>query len=349
MCIWRVQHNRQASVRIWRTQHNRQACAFDVHNTTVNRAHLTYTTQQTSVRIWRTQHNSQPSVHIWRTQHNGQPCAFGVHNTTDNRAHLAYTINTTASQACAFGVHNTTVNRAHLMYTTQRSTVRIWRTQHNRSTVRIWRTQHNSQPCIFGVHNTTQWSSVRIWCTQHNSQTCAFGVHDTTDKQACEFGAHNTTVKPAHLAHTTQQSNVRIWRPQHNKQTCAFGAHNTTNKRAHLTLTKQQQTNARKYFTKNTTNAVQKTHQIVKKTTPITGVEGCTKSVTSLTTNSYFFILLRCVIVQKQAVEVEQRLFVILGLFKVHNCWKTAILHLHLFKKQNIEKSKKNIDWRPYI
>ena len=52
----------------------------------------------------------------------------------------------------------------------------------------------------------------------------------------------------------------------------------------------------------------------------------------------YFLILLRCVIVQKQAVEVDQRLFVMLGLFKARNCWKTAILHLHLFKNQNIKQ-----------
>ena len=51
-----------------------------------------------------------------------------------------------------------------------------------------------------------------------------------------------------------------------------------------------------------------------------------TKSVNSLATNSYFLILLRCVTVQKQAVEVDQRLFVILRLFKVHNSWNTAIL-----------------------
>ena len=67
-----------------------------------------------------------------------------------------------------------------------------------------------------------------------------------------------------------------------------------------------------------------------------------TRSVTSLAANSYFLILLRCVIVQKQAVEVAQRLFMILGLFKAHNCWKTVILlHLHLFKKQNIENRRK--------
>ena len=68
-----------------------------------------------------------------------------------------------------------------------------------------------------------------------------------------------------------------------------------------------------------------------------------TKSVTSLAASSYFLILLPCVIVQKQAVEVEQRLFVILDLFKAHNCWKTAILHLHLFKTQNIEKRRKTL------
>ena len=34
------------------------------------------------------------------------------------------------------------------------------------------------------------------------------------------------------------------------------------------------------------------------------------------------------------------KLFVMLGLFKTHNRCKTAILHLHLFKKQNIKKRR---------